>query len=59
MTDKYPALDLPPRDYLREAAEHLVEVALESLDQIALPPKRIRLERSARALEQLMKEKAT
>lgn len=54
----YPILDLPPRDYVREAAEALIAVTRDSLELIALPPKRIRLGEAADALERLMREKA-
>lgn len=59
MTDKYPHLDIPPRDFVREAAEYAVDVMRASEPLIALPPRRLELKQAADELERVMKEKAT
>jgi hypothetical protein len=52
----YPVIE---PDHVREAAENLIAVTRDSLELIALPPKRILLGEAADALERLMREKAT
>lgn len=53
----YPTL--PDPDPFEVAAEHLVAVTRDSLELIALPPKRIKLGEAADRLAQLLKERAT
>lgn len=59
MTDKYPHLDLPPRDFVREAADYAVDVMRASEPLIALPPRRLELKQAADELERVMRERAT
>jgi hypothetical protein len=54
----YPELD-PDRDPQTVAAETLIRVALESRQYIAMPPKRLELERAAEEMARQLKEKAT
>lgn len=56
---EYPNLDLPPRDYVREAAEYAVDVMRATEPLIALPPRRLELKQAADELERVMRERAT
>jgi hypothetical protein len=52
----YPTI--PDRDPQTVAAETLIRVALESRQYIAMPPKRLELERAAEEMARALKENA-
>lgn len=54
----YPDIDLPPRDWMREASENAVAVMRSISGLVALPPKRLELTAAADELERALRAHA-